>query len=216
MPWKRVTRELEQGRALGSYSWAPSDARREKFLISAPIFYSAAAFFSLKPDLESFGDVREIGRSGRKATLCMPHGWTRSTQVRELEREGALEVISPETLLSCFELLLARRVDFVDVDMMAGWHALYEFQAGRGKPASNLPKVYMKQPIKGYGGSSNILFSPTPEGEQALSDYARGLSIIAGNGVLDTILDRHLSRYPEIDKDVLNTLFRQAAGLSKP
>lgn len=200
MPWKRITRELTDGKALGSFSWADSEERRHLFLVSTPVFFSDAVIFTRLENFSGTEDVPARAAKGQETVMCRPHGWTTPRSAAAQLAAGTLRLTTPEKLRSCFELMLAGRADYVDVPTLAAWHVLQALINESDDPSAISDTIHVVYPDNPFGGTSHILFARTPEGEQASREFTAGMAIIAQNGLLEAIITRHLAPYPGLDK----------------
>lgn len=203
MPWKRISRELADGRALGSFSWAATKDRRSKFIVSRPVFYSDAVIFTRLADFKTLADIDRRAQEGKSTIMCRPLGWTVPSFVADMEARGVLRTTQPARLRSCFELMLAGRADFVDVPTLAAWHELQAMISESGEPEAVRAAIHVEYGSDADGGASHILFVKSEAGERASVRYSEGLDIIARNGTLVEIVDRHIAAYPGVDREAL-------------
>jgi len=203
MPWKRITRELTDGKALGSFSWADSEERRTLFLVSMPIFFSNAVIFTRLENFSGTEDVPARAAAGQETVMCRPHGWTTPRSAAAQLEAGTLRLTTPEKLRSCFELMIAGRADYVDVPTLAAWHVLQTLINESDNPDAIRETIHVVHPENPFGGTSHILFTRTVAGEQARQEFAKGMAIIAENGALEAIIARHLAPYPDLDKTAI-------------
>lgn len=213
MPWKRIMREMDQGRATGSFSWALSQERREKFIVSKPLFFSDAMIFTRLEGFTSTQDVESRFAEGKGTILCKPLGWTMPAYAPLLAEKGALVITRPARLVSCFDLMLAGRADFVDVPTLSAWHVLQGILNASPDPDTIRSKIHVVRDRTAVGGTSHILFTRSEAGAAANRAFSIGLEIIGKNGVLRQIIDRHLAPYPHIDKAALLEGLRRSGVL---
>lgn len=203
MPWKRILREMNEGRATGSFSWALTAERREKFIVSSPVFYSDAVIFTRLPDFKGAVDIEKRADDGKRTILCKPLGWTMPSFAPPLAERGVLEITRPARLKSCFELMLAGRADFVDVPTLSAWYALQGIIDSAQDPEAVRAKIKVVHDTSVDGGTSHILFVKSEKGEHANLLFSKGLATISRNGTLMEIIDRHLAAFPYVDKSIL-------------
>ncbi|NVJ99474.1 MAG: transporter substrate-binding domain-containing protein [Alphaproteobacteria bacterium] len=213
MPWKRITRELEEGRATGSFTWALTPERRENFIVSAPVFYSEAIFFTRLDDFTGAADIQTRADQGKQTVLCKPLGWTMPSFALPLLESGALQVVQPPRLRFCFELMLAGRADFVDVPTLSAWYALQAIMGEATDPEAVRVRIKVVHDPDAEGGTSHVLFVKSPNGKRANALFAKGMQLIGQNGTLRAIVDRHLQPYPHANKEALIAGLRRAGVL---
>jgi len=176
--WNSAYKRVEQKQALGSYSWA-YPKRPDNFYISAPIFTNRWYFYSNRKVLQHIDDLDYVGR---KARLCLPHGWSRAPRVNSLLRAGKIELVAAEDLRGCLQWLLDGRVDMVRSTplMLASAEAIFNDDPARASLiASGLNRLEdnVVQQHSGY-----VLFSRDAQGKRAMEKFNRGLKQLISSG----------------------------------
>ncbi|UTW58432.1 transporter substrate-binding domain-containing protein [Kordiimonas sp. SCSIO 12603] len=200
MPWKRAHRALEIGEITGTFSWAHTKEREEKFLLSRPMFRSEAVFVSRVENFKYPDTFHEKHSEGKSLVLCSPLGWTLPAFAEEMKSKGVLEVALPPSIESCFRMIFTGRVDIVFVQRLALGSNIRILLAEGIRPG---PLFFYSAPDDIYFGNTHILFARTHAGEKAKALYDKGFEALVKNGRYLDIISPYLVGLPiEMQKDI--------------
>lgn len=200
MPWKRSHRALENGEITGTFSWAHTKEREDKFLLSRPMFRSEAVFVSRVENFTYPDTFHEKHGEGKPLTLCSPLGWTLPAFAEDLKNAGVLDVALPPSIESCFRMIFTGRVDIVFVQRLALGSNIRKMLAEGITPG---PLFFTHAPKDIYFGNTHILFARTPAGAAAKKLYDKGFETLIRKGRYSQIITPYLVGLPvEMQEDI--------------
>ncbi len=182
--WASAYKRVEKQRALGTYSWA-YPKRPENFYISAPIFVNRWYFYSNRNVLQHIDDLDYVGR---KARLCLPHGWSRAPRVNSLLRAGKIELVAAEDLRGCLQWLLDGRVDMIRSTplMLASAEAIFTREPASAALISR--GLYQMEDTVVQQHSAYVLFSRDAAGKRAMEQFNQGLKQLISSGRYEQLI----------------------------
>lgn len=124
-PWKRAYRETLQRKYDAALPYIETEARRQDFHFSKPVFKVNSFVFVRSESSISAQSLSDL----KGKTYCNPLGFADGRQIASMELAGQLNRISPSTLENCFRMLAAGRVDFIKTNQhvanyMGGNHGI--------------------------------------------------------------------------------------------
>jgi len=176
MPWKRIVLELDIGSIFGSYPWNLNAERLKKNYFSMPINEYRMFVFSRSGD----NFLTEKSLTGK--ILCMPAGWDLAT-TKDLVARTQLQVVSPASAESCFNMLARKRVDVIFMNHLVG-KLMVEKIFGKNSIIVSNERPYLHKVVELH----LIVSRKNTKGKKFIEDFNRGLEKIKSNGVYDSIL----------------------------
>lgn len=176
MPWNRAMMLLKNSAVAGSYPWNLNSERLKDNYFSQPIHhYRHLAFTKKGRDFKT-----ESSLTGK--TLCVPNGWDLSIY-ESLIKNRKMQLTTPGTIESCFNMLALERVDIVFMNELVGL-AVLDRLFGSQSPIVATEKDYFKKVVSLHF----IVSRKYPDAKRIISDFNRGLEKIKANGVYDSII----------------------------
>ncbi|MEL7463653.1 MAG: hypothetical protein AAFN79_06280 [Pseudomonadota bacterium] len=151
------------------------------FAFSEPIYEIVLGFFVRA---EEYADARVTFADFADARICRPAALsTLDLEVRGLGQDG-VEIVRPETLAECFQLLLDEEVDAVSGDVFAAEALVGDL--GLGDQVEEMSSLSLLQTVHAVAPLSK------PGSLEALSALSQGLTDLKLNGEWFRIVARHL------------------------
>ncbi len=179
--WSRGYSLSEEGVFLGTFPYVKTSERMEAFHFSDPIYIITTLFFVRKDADISFVHDFDI----RGLTVCKPLGYN-LTDIQGFMDQVLIEVRRPNTLESCFRMLLRGRVDLVPINEHVGWRI-----ARRIADQEDDFRV-LERPIL-EDGLHFIVTRKNPQGLNIVERFNAILRQMRDEGTLKAIVDRHMS-----------------------
>ncbi|MGB7244790.1 MAG: transporter substrate-binding domain-containing protein [Sulfitobacter sp.] len=155
------------------------------FLFSDPMFETLTLLFTDKSRPVPFATDQDlVGR-----ILCRPKGHITHDLNRVDRRwitDAKVELISPELVSECFEMLIAGQVDAVAINEFTGRAAVKDLQL------SDSVEVVQRRPLS-IEGLHVLVHKQHPDAQALLDHINSGLRAIKDNGQYQAIVDRHMS-----------------------
>ncbi len=118
LPWNRAYRNSLAGEYDAVLPYIESQARRDDFIFSLPVF-ELDAFVYVKSDSGIYGESPSVLNG---LSYCNPVGFSDGRVLERLSSEGKIKRVTAANLIFCFRMLLAGRVDFVKInEQVAGY-----------------------------------------------------------------------------------------------
>jgi len=215
MPWKRALLHVERGMAVGTFSWGRNVAHNEEFFLSKPIFMMADVIMTRLPEFRTAEDLEILLQREGEKSICLPLGWTLAPTFERLIGSGKLRRTNPPHIQSCLEALVMGRVDITFAPRLIAAQGLMTVLAGKNFDPDTIRAIRTLENLKMLRSTTHALFTRSSKGEKYLSLFNEGLDVIVENGEYLAIVDRHLKRFPAVERQtVLNDLI-QAGILPK-
>lgn len=215
LPWERGLIDVEAGNIVGSFSWARTEARAGRFLMSLPFYYEDHVIFTRHKSIQTKEQFKAHLENKVDAFLCTVQGWHIDLSLKKLVELDKLRIVSAGKLQTCFDMLARDRVHFVHSRPM---------QAGYLIDASDMLSKWQRE-LRGVhyflwpgekSGAHHIMFSRNKKGVDMYALFAEGLEKIRGNGTYRKVIDRHVNQYPWVDKAVLTNELKARGLLDSP
>lgn len=116
-PWKRGYQDALAGKYLGTFPYAKNDRRLKDFNYSDPLYEVKLYFFAADGTDAKFESADDL----KDRKFCVPLGYN-PVKLIAMEEAGTIaQLVRPQKLANCFQMLKKNRVDFVRVNDMIGW-----------------------------------------------------------------------------------------------
>lgn len=178
-PWKRLERDIQNGRQLCSTIWMNTDARKEFALFSQPVIPIRNVVFYNKEQLgtyiyESLDEFAKLKVGGIGGYFYVP----------DFEKHG-IEMEESNSLESLVHKIYLKRIDaFID-DELVGWTVIKQLYPNELHKFASTPEAVWV--------SDNMLMCSKkhPDSERIIARFNEGLQIIKDNGVYEKILMKY-------------------------
>lgn len=181
--WGELISDTEAGIYDATFPWYYSAERDEQYLLSDSLASTYVMPYVAKNKV--FSVTTKMDLAGYR--LCRPAGYF-THDLEELFEHPDTELIQPNTLVECFEMLLTDEVDVVPVDLFSAKTAIANTSQS-GDAVQQLGIVFSRQ-------SMHILISRNhPRGEELISRINQALLKLEMRGILQAIRQSHTSLY---------------------
>ena len=123
-------------------------------------------------------------------TLCRPEGYFTFDLDREGRRwisDGHIELVRPQTVAECFELLVEGQVDAVTINEFTGRAAIAELGL------QDRVDVVQGRPVA-ITGLHMLVHNEHPDRDAVIGSFNDGLRAIKASGEYQQIVERHMTR----------------------
>lgn len=181
--WGELISDTEAGTYDGTFPWYYSEDRAEQYLLSESLASTYVMPYVAKNKIYSVTTRTDL--AGYR--LCRPAGYF-THDLEELFENPSTELIQPNTLVECFEMLVRDEVDVVPVDLFSAKTAIAStFESA--DEVQQLGIVFSRQ-------SMHLLVSRNhPNGEEIIARVNQALSRLEMRGILQAIRQNHTSLY---------------------
>ena len=161
---------------------ADEDRKRCSFYFSEPLFDMLIVLFKRSDDTRSLGSDEDL----HGMRLCRPDGYfTFDLTDRGLIPDETIELLRPQTVNECFNLLVDGEIDFVALNEFTGQSAIKKLGYGDLVAAS--------EQLTDTIGLRMIIHRDHPRATDLMQQFNDGLSALRKNGRYDDIVGRHLA-----------------------
>lgn len=181
--WGELISDTEAGLYDATFPWYYSAERDEQYLLSDSLASTYVMPYVAKNKI--FSVTTRMDLAGYR--LCRPAGYF-THDLEELFEDPNTELIQPNTLVECFEMLVRDEVDVVPVDLFSAKTAIATtFESA--DEVQQLGIVFSRQ-------SMHLLVSRNhPNGEDIIARVNQALSRLEMRGILQAIRQNHTSLY---------------------
>lgn len=181
--WSTLISDTEAGLYDATFPWYYSEERAERYLLSDSLASTYVVPYVAQN--KSFNVVTRMDLAGYR--LCRPAGYF-THDLEELLEQPGTELIQPNTLAECFQMLVSDQVDVVPVDLFSAKATIAEV-FGDENSVQQLGIVFSRQ-------SMHILIPRTnPRGQEFIDRINKALSKLEMRGILQAIRQNHTSLY---------------------
>jgi len=182
LPWKRAYKSALELKFDATYAWTPKPERKEKFLISDPVYTLERRAFVMRKSSIVASELEELGG----LRVCRPNGYTLIGQIEEMVKRNELVRVSPPNMETCFKFLKENRVDFVDAVYEEGLTSI-STALGHIESVRILDVSFSKN-------TNNLMVSKKhPRAAEIIQDFNSGLQSLIDSGEYSKIVERHRS-----------------------
>lgn len=176
MPWKRVMLHNDNKTVSGSFPWNMNEERLKTNYFSFPIHqYRVLTFTKADTDFHT-----ESSLKGKK--ICIPDGWDMAPYVK-LIHKVELQVVSPVSIESCFNMLMIGRVDIVLMNELVGKEVNLRLFGKKSQIIGSEKPFFQRRVNLHY-----MISKKYPNAKKLIIGFNRGLEKIRDNGVYDAIV----------------------------
>ncbi|MEX0623979.1 substrate-binding periplasmic protein [Saccharospirillum sp.] len=181
--WGELISDTEAGVYDATFPWYYSEERAEQYLLSDSLASTYVMPYVAKNKV--FSVTTRMDLAGYR--LCRPAGYF-THDLEELFQNPNTELIQPNTLVECFEMLVSGEVDVVPVDLFSAKTAIADTFTS-GDEVQQLGIVFSRQ-------SMHLLVSRNhPRGEELIARVNQALARLEMRGILQAIRQNHTSLY---------------------
>jgi polar amino acid transport system substrate-binding protein len=183
-PWDRGLANLDAGKYFGTFPYHQDDERSKYYLFSDPVISNDLVFYGMKDSTFNYTQPDDL--TGH--IICYPggEGWSLEG-LQPYFDAGKIKMERPTTMVACFNMLQAKRVEMVFAAESVGWPA-----AKQALGSSDDVKILDKH----FAGSTACLMISKnyPDGEKLLNAFNYALKKLEEDGTLAKIRARHTSQ----------------------
>jgi polar amino acid transport system substrate-binding protein len=193
LPWARAIAMAERGEITATCCWFGNEDRRQRFLLTEPLYDVHYVFFHLKDyefDWNDFDDLKGVSIGGI-------HEYYYGHEFTEYESAGRLHVERVPSDEINFRKLMAGRIDLYPVAGIESGYALLkeQFTEDERLKISYHPKNFMEDPRMYL-----LVSKHHPDAENLLSLFNQGLAMIKESGLYYEMVDEMRRKYSSLEE----------------
>jgi polar amino acid transport system substrate-binding protein len=172
----------QRGVFAATFPYLKNEERERQFYYSEPIFETMIFAYHDNQSPHRYSHEEDLkGRS-----VCRPQGYYTHDLDRLLEAD-IIDLIRPDDIDDCFDMLVAGEVDFVSVNEMTGNQQVVEQDLqGRVEPSDKIMSIE---------GLHVIFPKSTSNGRVLQYQFNQELDKMRASGELNSIIQRHVNAY---------------------
>jgi len=201
VPWKRGYRMVQEGEAIGTFSWQRTKDRERDFLLSDALFADSNLIFTTLADFKQIEDLRSRHKRGETSIICIPLGWTIPARFKALVEEKIVARVAPEKIGSCLELMHGGRAHILNIPPLTVYFEMNALAERLSVERDVIPGFRVVDFDPGPLATTHILFARTKEGAAAAAIFKKGFQAILANGQYSKIIKQHLALYPGMGRE---------------
>ncbi len=191
LPWNQAYRRTDLAQVLGAFPYVKDKDRLEKFYFSVPLYVTVERFF-----IAAGADIKfEQDSDLQDKIICRPLGYSHESILRLLD-SSLVKLWEPHDLKTCFQILVAGRVDLVPIGEETGRALIYQLY-GNHPPIDVLPKPIQ---VNGY----HLMVSKNyPEAAAVVQRFDAAVKTMWEDGRMAALYQLHETELPAAEMFLL-------------
>ena len=182
-PWNRVYQRVLNVQSDATFPYAWGRERAQLFLYSRPVNRINIRVFMHQETRFSFAEPNDL----KGLSYCQPLGYQTEPELENMIEKNALQRFEARDMDGCFEMLSAKRVNFVISNDLVGRSSAERVLSAEMRSFI----VAAEEPFRTIS-EYLIISKEHPDAEHLIDAFNTAYEVLLENGTLDRVWQRHL------------------------